>query len=328
MSSVLLKTFYPEDSDEHRWLLGTYRLFRKSALQSKKHHLTDDAGEAAIILFCDEGMRSYMRPIFESACFKRYPEKCFTFVEGDFPLALLPGVYASIEKSWHDPRWTRSGFYVHIDNEDRFSLRPWQDEMPYLFSFVGSCGNAAVRKRLSAINDPRFHLSDTSRLAASAFASWDAAAIKQLNDTYTEVTQRSRFVLCPRGLGASSFRLFEVMSMGRAPVILSDEWVPPAGPDWPRFSITVPEADVLELPRILAPLADSAREMGRAARQQWERWFAPPALFDTTVDWCLDIQRAGKCGDRWFRRRKFLQLLRPFHARNYLRSLKNERGAP
>ena len=328
MSFILLKSFSPKNSDEHRRSLGTYELFRKSALQSKKHRLTDDAGEAAVILFSDGGTKSYQRLAFRSECFKQYPEKCFVFAQGDLPLALLPGVYTSIEKSWYDPRWTRSGFYVHIDNEERFSLQPWQEEIPYLFSFVGSCGNASVRQRLSAINDPRFYLSDTSKQVATAFASWEAAAIKQLNDTYMEATQQSRFVLCPRGMGASSFRLFEVMSMGRAPVILSDEWVPPVGPDWAQFSITVPEADVLKLPQILAPLADAAQEMGRVARQQWERWFAPPVLFDTTVDWCLDIQRAGKCGDRWFRWRKQAQFLRPFHARNGLRTLKNERGSP
>ena len=46
--------------------------------------------------------------------------------------------------------------------------------------------------------------------------------------TDADFIRRTRFVLCPRGQGVSSIRLFEVMKSGRVPVIISDAFVPPA----------------------------------------------------------------------------------------------------
>lgn len=322
MPSILLQTPEAEEPADHRWRFGAHDLLLKSAACSTRHRLTDDPVEAAIILFSSPGPAPLGGSIFRRAEYRRHPEKCFVFDPSDFPLALLPGVYPSIEKSWYDPRWTRSGFYLHIDDEPRFNVQPWSEEMPFLFSFVGSCTNAAVRLRLRTLDHPRGCVVDTSGQVAPAYRAGDGDAIRRLNQNYMDVVRASQFALCPRGVGCSSQRIFEVMRMGRAPVILADEWVPPVGPEWERFSVRVPEADVLELPRLLAAYASSAREMGSLARQQWERWFATPVLFDTVVDWCLDIQRAGRCGDPWFQRRKYFQLLRPHHARDCLRTLK------
>ncbi len=36
----------------------------------------------------------------------------------------------------------------------------------------------------------------------------------------------------PRGIGASSVRIFEAMRAGRAPVIISDDWIVPPVGDW------------------------------------------------------------------------------------------------
>ena len=322
MPSILLKTPEPAQPADNRWRFGQHDLLFKSAAQSARHRLVDDPAEAEIILFSSTGPEPLFGSIRHTEEYRRHPAKCFVFDQSDHPLALLPGVYASIEKSWYDPRWTRSGFYVHINDEHRFHAQPWPEETPHLFSFLGSCANAPVRARLLTLGNPRGLVVDTTKQVLPAYLAGDDDAIHRLNASYMETVRQSRFVLCPRGVGCSSQRIFEVMCMGRAPVILSDEWIPPAGPEWERFSVTIPEADVLALPRLLAERETSAREMGRVAREQWERWFAPPVLFDTVADWCLDIQRAGKCSDWWSRRRKYFQLLRPYHARHHLRSLK------
>ncbi len=325
MPSIVLHSPEPELPADNRWRFGEHDRLHKSAAQSTRHRLTEDAGEAALILFSGGGPEPFHRSITSTPLFRQHPAKCFVFDSADQPLALLPGVYPSIEKSWYDPRWTRSGCY--IDDARQFERQPWQTEMPYLFSFSGSYCNAEVRRQLASLHHPRAHLVDTSGRVAPAFMTGDADAIQELYKTYVDAVRQSRFVLCPRGIGCSSQRIFEVMRMGRAPVILSDEWVSPVGPDWERFSVRVPEANVLALPKILGPLEASARQMGTVARQEWERWFAPAVQFDSVVDWCLDIQRADKCGDPWFRRRKFLQILRPFHLRSYLRYLKQTRNA-
>jgi hypothetical protein len=58
----------------------------------------------------------------------------------------------------------------------------------------------------------------------------------------------SKFVLCPRGYACSRWRLFETMMAGRVPVIISDQWVPPEGPAWERFSVRVSQKHVAQPP--------------------------------------------------------------------------------
>ena len=44
------------------------------------------------------------------------------------------------------------------------------------------------------------------------------------------------------------------MKMGRACVVLSDDWHPHDGVDWDSFSIRVPESEAARLPEILKEL--------------------------------------------------------------------------
>ena len=76
----------------------------------------------------------------------------------------------------------------------------------------------------------------------------DDPAKKEGQKFYLSTLLDSRFVLCPRGYGTSSYRLFETMRLGRVPVIISDEWVPPLGPSWLNCSIRISEKRVRELP--------------------------------------------------------------------------------
>lgn len=234
----------------------------------------------------------------------------------DRPIAFLPGIYASIEQQWHDRAWTRSGFYPHIGERSRFDFIPFNPEARWLYSFVGSCCNAAVRGKLKEIEDPRFLLVDTSEKMKFIYRADDQEDV----DSYKETVRESRFVLCPRGVGCSSIRLFETMRMGRAPVILSDDWVEPDGPRWEAFSVRVPERDALELPRILTELEPRAAELAARARAEWERWFGEEVLFETAVDWCLDIRAGGACERPLRRWGIYLQYLRPGHFRNFLRT--------
>jgi hypothetical protein len=91
---------------------------------------------------------------------------------------------------------------------------------------------------------------------------------------FAEVIFESSFVLCPRGMGTSTYRLFEVLAAGRAPIIISDDWVAPNGPDWDSFSIRWPESQISELPVELARRQGEASVMGIKARQAFDDWFA------------------------------------------------------
>jgi hypothetical protein len=89
----------------------------------------------------------------------------------------------------------------------------------------------------------------------------------------------SKFVLCPRGLGPATYRLYEAMQLARVPVILSDNWVPPVGPAWPDFAIRIAESRVGDVLEVIANHEGHAAEMGAAARKAWEQWFAPDIVF-------------------------------------------------
>jgi hypothetical protein len=77
--------------------------------------------------------------------------------------------------------------------------------------------------------------------------------------------------------------------MGRVPVIIADDWVYPARVDWQACSISVPEKAVASLPEILSEFRSRAAAMGRRARQEWEKYYAPPVRFHWLVEDCLEM---------------------------------------
>jgi hypothetical protein len=89
----------------------------------------------------------------------------------------------------------------------------------------------------------------------------------------------SKFVLAPRGLGTSTWRLFEAMRMARCPVIISDAWVPPEGINWDSCSIRLRESDVAELPTILEARESDAAQLGQNALYEWQRCFSMEGAF-------------------------------------------------
>jgi hypothetical protein len=84
-------------------------------------------------------------------------------------------------------------------------------------------------------------------------------------------------------------RLFESMLLGVAPVIISDGWVFPHGPQWSSFSIVIQQRHVREIERIVCSHEASYEEMGRLARKAYDKYFAEPAYFNYVVSNCLAI---------------------------------------
>lgn len=108
--------------------------------------------------------------------------------------------------------------------------------------------------------------------------------------------------------------------MGRVPVVISDEWVEPTGPDWQGCSIRVAERAIADIPRLLEEREGEALAMGNLAREQWQRWFSDEVAFHRVVDWCLQIRDRRRWPEAIARWPAYLQLLRPFHLKWALRS--------
>ena len=135
-------------------------------------------------------------------------------------------------------------------------------------------------------------------MSAVDFFSDTGSAIEQQKQRYAEVLARSKFVLCPRGAGTASFRIFETMAAGRVPVVLSDAWVAPQGPDWENCALMVSESQVDDLAQILEKHEARFPTMAQAARREWEQWFAPDVLFHRMTEGMAEIMNHRRAPER------------------------------
>ena len=294
------------------WKHGTTLLLRHSAELDifGKHKLVEDPHEADIILFGEMGeCGKFAERVRSHPFYRRFPEKCFLFDSGDVFYPVLPGIYASLTRSYYRLDHTRTGFYLYLIENPFITHRPLTGTEKYLASFVGNSGAHPVRKMLFLLNRPDILLKDTRNI--SYRMSYDADPVERppFWAEYADSMSSAVFSLCPRGVGAGSVRLYESMKMGRPCVIIADAWQPNDGVDWDSFAIRVPESEASRIPRILEEHAGRAAEMGARARTEWENWFSEKVRFHRVVESCLDICRA---------RRSFGSAKRYFHFRHIL----------
>jgi Exostosin family len=268
------------------------------------HTVVSSPDDADLILFVEHSTDAgaYFQHVRRHPVYRRLADRCYLFCSTDRVIPFLPGVFASIERSWYRSSWTRSGPYLDL-NPPADDERVPPPSAEYLFSFVGTPNSAPVRRAVVELRHPRALIRDTSAANRNALS----------RDEYLQTVFGSSFVLCPRGGGSSSFRLFETMALGRAPVIISDEWVPPTGPDWGSFSFHVRESEVAGIPTLLQADEDRAALMGRRARDAFAAWFAPDVLFHRVVEWCLALVAAVDVRPRLMPIYPYVQLLRPYH---------------
>lgn len=249
--------------------------------------MVSDPEQADLILFVETGTHAGQRfqLVRGHELYRQRRRDCCLFSSLDRAFPALPGVYASIPAGAHDRRWSRPGQYLAV--RERGRLTPGEPRRPaLLFSFAGRLGTHPIRARLAGLEHPRGELLDSGQ--GSAEPSGDQAKAR-----FVEMIRDSAFVLCPRGIGSSSFRLFETMLLGRVPVIISDSWVEPEGPEWSAFSIRVPESETDSIPALLEDREGDAAEMGAAARRAWEEWFAEDIRFHHIVNTCLNLLEGG-----------------------------------
>lgn len=322
MAKIFLNTLFPVDAGS--WDLGPFKAFSKSA-ESSKHELVNDPSEADLIFFADEG-NVPVNGLHNTLVYREYWNKCFIFSQGDRPIPLIPGLYASIQKGDYDRRWCRTGFYAReyrSEHSQRYITHydqiPFSQHVKYLCSFAGSCQNARVRENLKEVNNPRCRVIDVRGETNSANTAGDLNWIKRLRLQFTDLLRDSKFSLCPRGIGTSSIRLFESMALGRAPVILSDDWVAPLEVPWDDFSIRIAERDYKSIPKILEQKEDKAQELGQKARGAWEKYYQLEGIFDHAICVFLEIRALGRTTNWYEHQFRRLRML-PKSVRGSLRA--------
>jgi hypothetical protein len=199
---------------------------------------------------------------------------------------LVPTLSPSVERWQFRPNASRAAHYVArvAENKAVDSYIPRVGgSRRYLASFLGSSQTHGLRHRVHALRSEEIYTFDP----ANRFV-WEVSDGQR--SAFVDISDQSHFVLCPRGIGPSTYRLFEAMQMGRAPVIISDQWMPIAGLDWSGFSIQIAEAEVHKIPEILSAQVDRAGDMGCVARAMWERHFAPAVSLRTLARLAVELK--------------------------------------
>lgn len=108
---------------------------------------------------------------------------------------------------------------------------------------------------------------------------------------YVTNTVESDYVLCARGVGNWSFRLYETLSLGRIPVFIDTDCVLPVEDhiDWRSLCVWVDRTEIGHIGEKIAAFHDSLTDGEFVARQHecrraWARYLSPLGYFSTLRD--------------------------------------------
>jgi hypothetical protein len=234
-----------------------------------------------------------------------FPDKCAVYTEDDNYLPLAPGVYCSAEQDEH-AKAGRVQSYAYISRNGKYSNAFVSEGVPaekkYLFTFQGG-STSLLRKKMFNL---KFDRDDVLIENTSTYYHWDLtqADRQHRQQRYAETLAGSHFVLCPRGAGTGSIRLFEVMHAGIAPVLIADDYLLPPHIDWDAFLLRVPEGDIAKLPELLEPHVATSAERGRLAREAYVANFSPGLEFDGIIQGCFEALHHGPPSEAAFRQRQ------------------------
>ena len=250
------------------------------------HSLTDDPSRADLILFVDLHLSPdwRLRTLLNHELLHRFRHKVLVYDERDRPWCTLPGLYVSMPARHFEARWQRPCAYygaAKFTEAERNGTAP-----DLLYSFVGSRSHA-IRKPILRLTHLRAVVEDSSGFVF--YDRSDPEAFDRRKAHFRTTLLRSKFVLCPRGAGTSSIRLFETLAAGRVPVIIGDQWVPPVGPKWEDFSLRVRESETATIPHLLEAAETQFPRMAQAAYAAHAKWFSEPVIFHRLITECAAL---------------------------------------
>jgi len=151
------------------------------------------------------------------------------------------------------PHSTYKNGFQPIAHYSKFFYKPYLpiSKRPLLASFVGSYSTHNIRSRLANILQSRI---DCLVLDTGVWHYEKPPTQKYTYEKkYIESLKNSKFVFCPRGTGPSSIRIWEALSSGCIPIIISDELIIPE--PLAKIVPTIPSYTLRMLPNILEELS-------------------------------------------------------------------------
>ena len=200
------------------------------------------------------------------------------------------------------PAWSEDFLTAHLGGE-----LPIRYKAPR--PVVGFCGLApgrrGIRARLRAHDahtsiraralrllrahpavDTNFVVRDRFLGGAIVGGAIDTDTMRRVRSEYVQNIVDSDYVLCARGAGNFSYRLYETLSCGRIPILVDTDSVLPLdfAADWRAHCIWVDESDLDDIGDRVAQFHDAIgedefAELQRACRRFWEQYVTPEGFF-------------------------------------------------
>jgi Exostosin family len=250
-----------------------------------------------IVLFEERVTRflQYSEVLSEDPLFRTHWDRIFTINCDTYGRGFLRGCYTSLTKANFEPQLHRASAYPYVYNE-LVARAAWEKRSAnWLFSFRGSDFSHPIRRKLFRC----FGTYPRAKMVRTGMAFHGHSTEEK--QEYIDDILSSKFVLCPRGFSPATCRLFEVMELGRCPVIISDDWVPINGVPWPECSVFIKERDIAYCAEILTREEANAERLGARAREVWEAHFYEENKFRGMLYSILEL-RSCCCSDyrtRW-----------------------------
>jgi len=252
----------------------------KNILGSSKYFVVENNPDDADAIIFQNHSYPYVK---QSHYYQNHKNKCVVITEADKPNYFLSGIYVSGYNHFLSKSRVKTYCYFYSSlnklkrNQSIDKYKQKEIEKKYLFSFIGG-STALVRKRLFRLYENQA-ANDFLIQSSNAYNHWNSdmnslVSKQSQQERYVRNIKESLFYLCPRGAGHGSIRLFEVMELGVPPVIISDNWILPEGPNWREFAIFVQEKDIAKIPMILKAVSHEASDRGVKAMQAYESYFS------------------------------------------------------
>lgn len=292
----------------------------------KNYVLVEDPKDADLIIFVEHHPWDdpYFFKVLRHPIYKLYRNKCYLYHDSDYNIALIPTISPSVCRSSFNKRMHHPYHYLaQISNNPFIEYTSNKiEEKKYLFSFLGACRTyPQVRDKIVQLYKEVDNIIDTKDSN-----SWDLDNDKRniYFKKYVQILSQSKFILCPRGIGPSSYRQYESMKMGIAIVIISDEWVEPKGIDWESCAIRIQESDINQIENILKSRENEYLELGKNARKNYEKFMSFENQFHFLSDAAASLHALRKEVSIIDYLSEYVRFFQPFHFRNVLRYYKNK----
>ena len=112
-------------------------------------------------------------------------------------------------------------------------------------SFIGSLTHPIRQEVFHSLKDKSNYILSMDQ--------WSDTITENKATTFRSIMERSKFTLCPRGYGVTSYRLYEALQLGSVPVFVYDKpWFPwETELDWDEFSVLIRREEIPYIDSIL-----------------------------------------------------------------------------